>query len=109
MISDKEAFHENLRREKDKTEEMEAEVEELEKSIHGKNIRIHYECEGAIEKYVHQFYWKRTRKRLSKILNTLRCDMVMSFLHYNDVMDRRTARVWLFVFYLSYGLVRVCE
>ena len=107
MISDKEAFHENLRREKDKTEEMEAEVEELEKSIHGKNIRIHHESE--IEKYVHKFYWKRTRKRLAKILNTLRCDMVMSFLHYNDVMDRRTARVWLFVFYLSYGLVRVCE
>ena len=36
IISDKEAFHENLRREKQKTEVMEAEVEELEKSIHGK-------------------------------------------------------------------------
>ena len=35
-FSDKEAFHENLRREKHKTDVMEAEVEELEKSIHGK-------------------------------------------------------------------------
>ena len=25
------------------------------------------------------------------ILNTLRCDMVTSFKHYNDIMDRRVA------------------
>ena len=44
-----------------------------------------------------------------KILNTLRCDMVMSFKHSNDVPDRHAARVRLFVFYLFLGLVQVCE
>ena len=39
-VTDKEAFHENLRQEKHKTLAMQAEVEELEKSIHGKLIVV---------------------------------------------------------------------
>ena len=35
--------------------------------------------------------------------------MVTSFQHYNDVTNRRAPSVQLFVFYLSLGLVRVCE
>ena len=35
--------------------------------------------------------------------------MVTSFYHYTGVTDRRAADVRLFVFYLSLGLVRVCE
>ena len=35
--------------------------------------------------------------------------MVTAFYHYNDVTDRRAANVRLFVFYLSLGLVWVCE
>ena len=35
--------------------------------------------------------------------------MVTSFYRYNDVTNRRAASVRLFVFYLSLGLVRVCE
>ena len=37
-----------------------------------------------------------------KILNTLRCDTVTSFLHRNDVTGRRAASVGLFVFFLSF-------
>ena len=46
-------------------------------------------------------YWKNIKKDFQKILNTLRCDMVTSFSHFNDVTDRRAASVRLFVFYLS--------
>ena len=35
--------------------------------------------------------------------------MVMSFSHFNDVMDRRAASVRLFICYLSLGLVQVCK
>ena len=35
--------------------------------------------------------------------------MVTSFLHFNDVTDRHVASVRLFDFYLSLGLVWVCE
>ena len=35
--------------------------------------------------------------------------MVTSFSHYKDVTDWRAASMRLFVFYLSLGLVRVCE
>ena len=35
--------------------------------------------------------------------------MVMSFYHYNDITDLRADSVRLFVFYLSLGLVRMCE
>ena len=34
------------------------------------------------------FYIGKTLKGFQKILNLLRCDMVTSFYHYNDVMDR---------------------
>ena len=36
---------------------------------------------------------KNIKKNFQKILNTPRCDMVTSFLHYNDVTDRRAASV----------------
>ena len=55
------------------------------------------------------FILENTRKDFQKVLNTLRCDMVTSFLHYNDVTDGRAASVRLFVFYHSLGLVRLCE
>ena len=42
-------------------------------------------------------------------MNTLRWDIVTSFLHNNDVTDRRAASVRLFVICLSLGLVWVCE
>ena len=35
--------------------------------------------------------------------------MVTSFYHYNDITDRCAASMWLLVFYLSLGLVQVCE
>ena len=35
--------------------------------------------------------------------------MVTSFEHYNDVTEVSEASVRLFVFYLSQGLVRICE
>ena len=35
--------------------------------------------------------------------------MVTLFKHYNDVTDQCAPDLWLFVFYLSQGLVRVCE
>ena len=35
--------------------------------------------------------------------------MVTSFYHCNDIMERCAADMWLFVLYLSLGLVRVCE
>ena len=41
---------------------------------------------------------KNLGKDFQKILNTLRCDMVTSFSHYNGVTDRRAASVRLFVF-----------
>ena len=98
-------------------------------------IIIYHEREGGIEKSViardgifyptltrimNSFYClplstsfifgKKLEKGFQKIVNTLRCDMVTSFQHYNDVTDRRAASVRLFVFfYLSLGLVRVCE
>ena len=53
-------------------------------------------------------YWKNL-KDFQKNRNTLRCDIVTSFFHYNDVTDRRAASVRLFVFYLFLGLVWVCE
>ena len=45
----------------------------------------------------------------SFIVEKLKCDMVTSFYHYNDVRDRRATSVQLFVLYFSLGLVRVCE
>ena len=49
------------------------------------------------------------KKDFQKILDTLRCNMVTSFYHCNDVTERHVASVRLVVFYLSLGLVRVCE
>ena len=51
------------------------------------------------------FSVRKSLKRLQKILNSLRCDMVISF---NITMMSRVD-VRLFVFYLSLGLVWVCE
>ena len=34
------------------------------------------------------FYVGKYEKDFEKILNSLRCDMVMSFFHYNDIKDR---------------------
>ena len=45
-------------------------------------------------------------KRLPKILNTLRCDMVTSFEHYNDVTDRRAAVRFLSFPRVGTGFVR---
>ena len=47
-------------------------------------------------------------KDSQKILNTLKSDVVTSFKHFNDFTDR-VADVRLFIFYLSHGLVWVCE
>ena len=56
------------------------------------------------------FYIGKHKKDFQKILNTLRFDMVTSFEHYNDVTDQCAVDVRLFIFfYLSHGLVRVCE
>ena len=47
------------------------------------------------------FYWINMKKGFQKILYTLRCDMVTSFLHYTDVADRRKAanvRLYVFIF-----------
>ena len=55
------------------------------------------------------FYIGKHEKDFQKILNTLRCDIVTSFKHYNDVTNQRAASVRLFFFYLSLGMVRVCE
>ena len=43
-------------------------------------------------------YIGKLEKDFKKILNTLRCDMLTSFYNYNDVTDRRSASVRLFVF-----------
>ena len=46
-------------------------------------------------------YWKKHTKGFHKLLNTLVCDiydMLTSFEHNNDVMDPRSASVWLFSF-----------
>ena len=42
-------------------------------------------------------------------MNTLRSDIVTSFLHNNDVRDRCAASVQLFVICLSLWMVWVCE
>ena len=42
--------------------------------------------------------------------NSLRCDMVPSFLHYNNFTEQCAASGQLFVFFIfPHGLVRVCE
>ena len=46
----------------------------------------------------HFVFEKHEKEDLQKILNTLRCDIVTSILHDNDVTDRRAASVQLFVF-----------
>ena len=38
-------------------------------------------------------YWKSMKKDFQKILKSLKCDMVTSFIHYNDVTDRRATSV----------------
>ena len=48
-------------------------------------------------------------KDFQKILNTLRCDKVKSFKHYNDDTDQCVASVQLFLFFVSLGLALVCE
>ena len=55
------------------------------------------------------FILEKLEKDFQEILNKLRCDMVTSFQHYNDVTDRCAASMRLSVFYLCLGLVRVCE
>ena len=59
------------------------------------------------------FYIGKTwKKNFQKIRNTQRCDMLTSFLHLNDVTNRRADSVrsaTVRVFYLFHGLVRVCE
>ena len=54
-------------------------------------------------------YWEKHDKRLPEMLKMLRCDMVTSFYHCNDVAASCAANVLLFVFYLSLGLAWVCE
>ena len=49
------------------------------------------------------------KEAFQKILNTLRCDMVTSFKYYNGVRNQRKASVRIIVFYVSLGLVWVCE
>ena len=44
------------------------------------------------------FILEKLEQDFQKILNTLRCDILTSFLHYNDVTDRRADSVRLFVF-----------
>ena len=60
--------------------------------------------------------WKKKHEKgFQRILNTLRCDMVTSFYHCShcDVTERRAASVrptyGCSFFYVSLGLVRVCE
>ena len=53
--------------------------------------------------------WKKHETDFKKILNMLRFDVVTSFKDYNDIAHRCAADVKLFVFYLSLGLVWVCE
>ena len=55
------------------------------------------------------FIFEKHEKSFQKILNSPRFKMVMSFEHYNDVTDRHAASVPLLDFYLSHGLVRLCE
>ena len=50
-------------------------------------------------------YWKKREKDFQKILNTLKCDMVTSRIDARPACGRRAA----IRFYLSLGLVRVCE
>ena len=69
------------------------------------NIRFVFFCSPLNTSFI----LDKTRKTFQKILNTLRCDMEASFLHYSDVMDQRTASMRLLVYYLSLWLVRVCE
>ena len=52
---------------------------------------------------------EKRKKDFKNILNTLKCGMVLSILHYNVVTGQRAADVRLFVFYLSLGQVWVCE
>ena len=47
---------------------------------------------------VPQFVLKEHEDAFLKVMNALRCDMVTSFYHYNDVTDRRVADVRLFIF-----------
>ena len=51
----------------------------------------------------------KNMKDFQKILIMLVCDMVLSFKHYNDVMNRCAASVRQLVFYLFHWLVWVCE
>ena len=61
----------------------------------------------------YHIYFRKTWTILPKIINTLRCYIVTSFSHNNDVTDLRAASVWptcgCSFFYLSHGLVQVCE
>ena len=52
---------------------------------------------------------EKYEKDFQKILNRLRWDNMTSLKHFNDAMDRHAANVRLFDFYLSHGLVWVCE
>ena len=58
-------------------------------------------------------YCEKPEKDFEKILSMLRCDMMTSFKHNNDVTDRPATSVrptcGCLFFYLSHGLVRVCE
>ena len=51
------------------------------------------------------FYIGKNEKGLHKTMNTLR----RNFNTYNNVTDRRAVEVRLSVYYLSHGLVRVCD
>ena len=59
-------------------------------------------------RYIPHFVFENI-KIFQKILKTLRCDIVTSFKHYNDVTVPCVADVWLLVFHLSNRLVLVCE
>ena len=58
-------------------------------------------------------YCEKPEKDFEKILSMLRCDIMTSFKHNNDVTDRPATSVrptcGCLFFYLSHGLVRVCE
>ena len=55
------------------------------------------------------FYIGKNEKGFKNILNSLRCNVVTSFYHYNDVTERRATDVRLSIYYLSHRPVRVYE
>ena len=53
---------------------------------------------SLVHHLIHHLLTKKLEKDFKKILNTLRCDMMTSFSHNNDVNNRRATSVQLFGF-----------